>query len=56
MVNNYEIDEFTLLINVESGEQKIAFTVKEKPNQYFWASTGLYNFLDDNIEIVYRRK
>ena len=52
MDNNYEIDEFTTLINVESGEQMIAFTVKEKPEQYFWASTGLYNFLADNIDIA----
>lgn len=52
MDNNYEIDEFTALINVESGEQMIAFTVKEKPEQYFWASTGLYNFLADNIDIA----
>ena len=51
MDNNYEIDEFTSLINVESGEQMIAFTVKEKPEQYFWASTGLYNFLEDNIDV-----
>ena len=51
MDKNYEIDEFTSLINVESGEQMIAFTVKEKPEQYFWASTALYNFLADNIEV-----
>ena len=48
---NYEIDEFTSLTNAESGEQMIAFTVKEKPEQYFWASTGLYKFLADNIAI-----
>ena len=52
MDKNYELDEFTTLINVESGEQMIAFTVKEKPEQYFWASTGLYNFLDDNIDVA----
>ena len=51
MDKNYEIDEFTSLINVESGEQMIAFTVKEKTEQYFWASTGLYNFLEDNIVV-----
>lgn len=48
---NYELDEFTVLNNVETGEQMIAFTVKEKPEQYFWASTALYNFLADNIEV-----
>ena len=52
MDKNYELDEFTVLINVENGEQMIAFTVKEKPEQYFWASTGLYNFLDDNIDVA----
>ena len=51
MDKNYEIDEFYPLINVGSGEQMIAFTVKEKPEQYFWASTALYNFLADNIEV-----
>ena len=48
---NYELDEFTALTNVETGEQMIAFTVKEKPEQYFWASTGLYQFLADNIDV-----
>lgn len=52
MDKNYEIDEFTALINAVTGEQMIAFTVKEKPEQYFWASTGLYNFLDDNIDVA----
>lgn len=47
----YELDEFTVLTNTESGEQMIAFTVKEKPEQYFWASTALYDFLADNIEV-----
>ena len=52
MDKNYELDEFTVLNNVETGEQMIAFTVKEKTEQYFWASTALYNFLADNIDVA----
>ena len=48
---NFEIDEFCIITNTETGEEMIAFTVKEKPEQYFWASTGLYQFLADNIDV-----
>ena len=48
---NYEIDEFALVINSETKEEMIAFTVKELPGKYFWASTGLNNFLSDNVDI-----
>lgn len=48
---NYELDEFCIITNTEKGEEMIAFTVKEKPEQYFWASTGLYQFLADNIDV-----
>lgn len=49
---NYELDEFTVLENAVTGEQMIAFTVKEKPEHYFWASTALYKFLTDNIGVA----
>ena len=48
---DYELDEFALVTNGETGEQMIAFTVKEKVDQYFWASTGLYKFLADNLDV-----
>ena len=51
MQKNYEIDEFALVINSETKEVMIAFTVKEILDKYFWASTGLYNFLSDNVDI-----
>ena len=51
MQKNYEIDEFALVINSETKEEMIAFTVKEILDKYFWASTGLYNFLSDNVDI-----
>ena len=48
---NFELDEFCIITNTETGEEMIAFTVKEKPEQYFWASTALYNFLSDNLDV-----
>lgn len=51
MQKNYELDEFALIINNESGEEMIAFTVKEIPEKYFWASTALNVFLTDNVDI-----
>ena len=47
----YELNEFATIINSETGEPMIAFTVKEIPEKYFWASTGLYAFLSDNTEV-----
>lgn len=51
MQKNYELDEFALVINLKTKEEMIAFTVKELPEKYFWASTGLNNFLSDNVDI-----
>ena len=52
MEKNYEIDEFALIINLVTNEEMIAFTVKEFPEKYFWASTGLNNFLSDNVDVA----
>ena len=51
MQENYELDEFALIINLKINEEMIAFTVTDFPDKYFWASTGLYNFLSDNVDI-----
>ena len=48
---NYELNEFATIVNSETGETMIAFTVKENPDKYYWASTGLYAFLSDNTEV-----
>ena len=47
----YELDEFALIIDTKTNEEMIAFTVKEFPEKYFWASTGLNDFLSDNVDI-----
>ena len=51
MEKQYELDEFALVINLKTKEEMIAFTVKEFPEKYFWASTGLNNFIADNVDI-----
>ena len=51
MEKNYELNEFALIINNETNEEMIAFTVKEFPEKYFWASTALNNFISDNVDI-----
>lgn len=59
--NFYTVTKFTFLkertkIDNDSGEvitineDMICFAVKEYPNTYFWASTGLYDFLMDQLE------
>lgn len=52
MGKNYELDEFALVINLITNEEMIAFTVKEFPEKYFWASTGLNKFLSDNVDVA----
>ena len=52
MGKEYELDEFALIINNETSEEMIAFTVKEFPAKYFWASTGLNTFLSDNVDVA----
>ena len=51
MGNDFELDEFALVINLKTKEEMIAFTVRKLPEKYFWASTGLHNFLSDNVDI-----
>ena len=51
MQKNYELDEFALIINNETKDEMIAFTVKELPEKYFWASTGLNDFISDNVDV-----
>lgn len=51
MGKEYELDEFSLIINLKTNEEMIAFTVKELPEKYFWASTTLNNFISDNVDI-----
>ena len=51
MGKEYELDEFALVINLRTKEEMIAFTVTEFPEKYFWASTGLNNFISDNVDI-----
>ena len=51
MGKEYELDEFALVINLKTKEEMIAFTVTEFPEKYFWASTGLNNFISDNVDI-----
>ena len=51
VLKRFELDEFALVINLKTNEEMIAFTVKELPEKYFWASTGLNNFISDNVDI-----
>ena len=48
----YEVDEVALVIKLDTKEEMVAFTVKELPEKYFWASTGLKNFISDNIDVA----
>lgn len=49
-VQSMEIDIFAAVDNPESGERMIAFSTKETPSTYYWASTSLFKFLADNFE------
>ena len=51
VLKRFELDEFALVINLKTKEEMIAFSVKELPEKYFWASTGLNDFLSDNAVI-----
>lgn len=44
------LDKFALVENKAGGTTMICFTVKEHEGKYFWASTSLYEFLNDNVE------
>lgn len=45
----YTLDEFAV-VNENTEEEMICFTVQEIEGKYFWASTLLYDFLKDNVE------
>lgn len=47
--NEFTLDEFAV-VNENTPEEMICFTVKEFEDTYFWASTLLYDFLKDNVE------
>ena len=44
------LDKFAVVENKTEGTTMICFTVKEHEGKYFWASTSLYEFLNDNVE------
>ena len=44
------LDKFGVVENKSDGTTMICFTVKEHEGKYFWASTSLYEFLNDNVE------
>ena len=44
------LDKFALVENKNEGTTMICFTVKGHEGKYFWASTSLYEFLNDNVE------
>ena len=45
----FTINEFAV-VNENTPEEMICFTVNEIEDTYFWASTLLYDFLKDNVE------
>lgn len=51
-VQKMHLDKFALVENKSDETVMICFTTKESPKKYFWASTSLYNFLTDNVEIA----
>ena len=44
------LKEFAVVNNSANGQKMIAFTAEEHPDRYFWASTSLHQFLDENLE------
>lgn len=46
----FSLDSFAVVHNKVDDTDMICFTVVERPDNYFWASTSLYTFLNDNIE------
>ena len=46
---DFTLDEFAI-VNEDTDDEMICFTVKEIEETYFWASTLLYDFLKDNVE------
>ena len=50
ILQDVTLNEFAVVDNSTTNQRMIAFTVKEFPEYYFWASTSLFTFLNDNIE------
>ena len=44
------LNEFAVVNNSITKQKMIAFTVVEHPEYYFWASTALFTFLEENEE------
>ena len=44
------LNEFAVVNNSVTKQKMIAFTVVEHPEYYFWASTSLFTFLEENVE------
>lgn len=49
-IQKFELDCFAKVTNASDNTDMICFTTKDEPNKYYWASTTLYKFLDENIE------
>lgn len=50
LLKDVTLDKFAVVNNSVTGQKMIAFTVEEHPEYYFWASTSLFTFLEDNVE------
>lgn len=50
ILQDVTLNEFAVVDNSATNQRMIAFTVKEHPEYYFWASTSLFTFLNDNVE------
>lgn len=46
------LNNFAVVDNSANGDTMVAFTVKETPDKYYWASTTLKNFLLDNTDLA----
>lgn len=44
------LNEFAVVNNSATNQKMIVFTILEHPEYYFWASTSLFQFLDENVE------
>lgn len=44
------LKEFAVVNNSATNQKMIAFTIEEHPEYYFWASTSLFQFLEENVE------
>lgn len=49
-VKGMTLHSFAIVPNNEDGTTMVAFSTNEAEDKYFWASTSLKNFLEDNVE------